>query len=102
MELLEVKKLSAGTVYKLIAIGSVVGFLPLGLLAGILGALDFSTVTWNGQPVVGLSAILVAPLVMGFMGLFFTGLFGSVTVLGLWLYSLVKPIKIYYFSEKSS
>lgn len=94
MEQVEVKKVSAGTVYKLFAVGLTVGFLPLFFLFGVLGALGMETLTWNEQPVTGIKAIFVGPLMAVFMSLIFTALLGSICALGLWIFSFFKPLKI--------
>lgn len=101
MESLNIKRLSAGTVYKLIGLGALAGFLPVFLLMGIMGYFDLATVSWNHQPVTGLKAIFVSPLMGVFMALIFTALFGSIVALGLWLFSFVRPINIMYFKSES-
>ena len=102
METMEVKKLSAGTIYKLIFTGSLIGFVFICLIFGILGATGMEVVTWNGEHVTGPKALLVGPLIGALMSLFFTAIFGSITALGLWLYSLVKPVHLIYFKQESS
>lgn len=101
MKQVEVKKVSAGTVYKLFAIGLTVGFLPLFLLFGVLGAFGMEALTWNEQPVTGIKAIFVGPLMALFMSLMFTAIIGSVCALGLWIFSFFKPLSIeFVVSEK--
>ena len=102
MDSLDIKKLSAGTTYKLIFVGSLVGLLPLCLLFGIMGAFGMDTVTWNEQPVTGFKALFVGPLIGVFMSLIFTAIFGSITAMGLWVYSFFKPITIIYFKHENS
>ena len=102
MESMDIKKLSAGTIYKLICIGSLVGLFPICLLFGIMGFFGMDTITWNDQPVTGISAIFVGPLIGVFISLIFTALFGSITALGLWLYSYLKPFTIIYFKVENS
>lgn len=94
MEQVEVKKISAGTMYKLFAIGLTVGFLPLFLLFGILGAFGTEVLIWNDQPVTGIKAIFVGPFMAVFMSLIFTALIGSICAFGLWVFSFFKPLKI--------
>jgi hypothetical protein len=94
MELTKIEKLSAGTVYKIFAIGLVAGLMPLFLIFGIFGAFGFEALSWNGQPVTGLKAIFLGPLMAVFMALIFTAILGSVCAFGLWIYAFIKPIQI--------
>ncbi|WP_125180461.1 hypothetical protein [Thiohalobacter thiocyanaticus] len=93
---IKVAKVRAGTVYKLIGIGLTAGFIPLFVLFGVLAATGTSTLTWNEQPVTGLKALYIGPLMGLFMAAIFTALVGSVTAFGLWLYSFFKPLNIEY------
>jgi hypothetical protein len=94
METVKIKKISAGTVYKLMATGLTVGFLPLFILFGIFGAFGMESLKWNGEYVTGLKALFMAPLMGVFMSLMFTLLIGSITVVGLWIFSFFKAINI--------
>jgi hypothetical protein len=96
MTVLTVAKLRAGTIYKLLGVGLMVALLPLFTLFGLLAAADLSTLTWNEQPVTGLKAIVIGPLMGVFLAAVFTAVIGSVTAFGLWLYSKFKPIEIEY------
>lgn len=99
---IKVAKLRAGTVYKIIGIGLTVGFVPLFVLFGVLAAAGMSTLTWNNEPVTGLGALYIGPLMGLFMAAIFTAIIGSVTAFRLWLYSFSKPLDIeYQVAEKS-
>ena len=93
---IKVAKLSAGTVYKLVLVGLLAGFFPLFVLFGILGSMDLLTMTWNEQPVTGLKALVVGPLMGVFFALVFTALVGSVIALGLWLFGKFRPLTLEY------
>ena len=97
MEIFKVKKISAGTVYKLFAIGLTVGLLPLLIFMGVFGIGSF---TWNGQQVSGIKAILFSPLMTVFMSFVFTLIIGSITVFGLWIFSLFKHINIKFVESE--
>ena len=94
MEQVEIKKLSAGSVYKVFAIGLTCGFIPLFLLFGIMGAFGIEALIWNEQPITGIKAIFIGQLMAVFMSLIFTALIGSICALGLWFFSFFKPLKI--------
>ncbi|WP_022958215.1 hypothetical protein [Spongiibacter tropicus] len=99
METISVKKVSAGTVFKLIAIGLICGFMPIFALFGVMGAFGMENLTWNSQAVTGVKAIFAGPLMGIFIALLFTASIGSVVAFGLWIFSFFKPIKIEYISE---
>lgn len=67
---------------------------PLGVLLGIFAMLGFKTVTWNGQPLYGISGLLVGPLLGVLLAFLFTALLGSTSAIGLWIYSKARPLNI--------
>lgn len=97
MEKLELHRIAAGSIYKLVFTGLLFGLLPLCVLFGIMALFGMSTVTWNDQPVTGPSALVVSPLIGVFLSLLFTAILGSVIALGLWVFSKFRPMNIYVF-----
>jgi hypothetical protein len=91
---LTVRRVAAGSVFRLIAIGFLFSVGPFFVLMGILAGFGQSTLRWNGAPVYGLKAVLLSPL----MGAMATGVFTVVAgigiVLGLWIYSKWKPVRL--------
>ncbi|ARV19918.1 hypothetical protein AEP_02993 [Curvibacter sp. AEP1-3] len=91
---LTIQRLSAGTVFKLAAIGMACTFLPLCVFFGVLAAFGAPTITWNGQQLTGVSGLAMSPVI----GLMITSLgtlfLGSACAFGLWIYSLVRPVSI--------
>ncbi len=96
MPSLTVRKLSTGTLFKLIAIGLTTGLLALFTLFGLMGALGMDVLKWNHEPVTGIKALFAAPLMAVCMALILTALLGSIASFGLWLFSLFKPLVIAY------
>ena len=89
-----VKRLRSGTVFKLLLIGNLVCFLPLALLAGVLGMFGASTVIWNDQVVTGLPALLASPFSGALFALVISVLGWCSVFVGLWLYSVFRPIEL--------
>ncbi len=89
-----VAQLSTGSVYKLMALGSLFGFVPLFLLFGVLAYAGLLDLSWNGAAVTGAKAIVVAPLMGLFAALVVTLMVGSAVALGLWLYARVRPVTL--------
>lgn len=101
IKVLEVKKISVGTVFKIVAIGLSTLFVIFGVISEIMGVMGFDTgITFNNQPVTGIKAIVLAPLFSLIGALIMTAIFGSMIALGLWIYSFFKPIKIEYEDTK--
>lgn len=84
---IEVARLSAGTVYKLFAIGTFCSIIPLCTVMGFFALFGLHTLAWNGQPVTGLSGLLAGPFIGAFIAAFFVALWGTACVVGLWIYS---------------
>jgi len=89
-----VKRLRSGTVFKLLLIGNLVFFLPLALLAGVLGMFGASTIIWNDQIMTGLPALLVSSLSGALFVLVFSVLGWISVFIGLWVYSAFRPLEL--------
>ena len=89
-----VKRLRSGTVFKLLLLGNLIFFLPFSLLAGVLSMFGASTISWNGQVVTGLPALLVSPLSGALFALVFSVLGWISVFIGLWIYSAFRPLEL--------
>lgn len=96
MQAFEIKKLSVGTVFKLVGVGLLFSFVPFTILMGCMAALGMDTLFWNNQPLHGWVAIVSAPFIGLFLTAAFTLLIGSAATFGLWVYSLLGSISIAY------
>lgn len=93
-QVLTVRKVRAGTIYKLLFVGLLISFIPLGVFFGITALFGADTVTWNGEHIHGVVALFAGPAISIFVALCFTGFLGSLTSLGLWVFSKVRPIQL--------
>jgi len=84
---IEVARLSAGSVYKLVAIGTFCCLVPLCTLMGLFALFGAHTLAWNNRPVTGISGFFAGPFIGAFIGGCVVALWGSACVLGLWIYS---------------
>ena len=91
-----VKKLSMGTVYRLVGLGCLFSIVPFSVLMGLMAIGGADTLSWNNQPITGIKAVLVSPFIGVFISLLFTAIFGTLVWLGLWLHSFVRPMKLVY------
>lgn len=96
MESKIIKRLSFGTVYKLILLGLLVGLFPLCLFFGFLAFLGYDTVQWNGESITGVKALFAGPLMGIFLSFLFTAVIGSFVALGLWIFSFFRPLSVVF------
>lgn len=101
-QVLVVRKVKAASIYKLLLCGLLIAFVPLGLVFGISGLFGADTVKWNSQPIHGVAALFVGPTLSVFIALLFTGFLGTLTSLGLWLFSRFHTISIRVILAQSS
>ncbi len=89
-----IRRISAGTLFKLTGLGLSLSIVPFALLMGVFALFGVPTVNWNGQPLTGMAGLIASP----FIGLFITGIFtmllGACMAFGLFLYSLARPISL--------
>ncbi len=88
------KKLTKGSVFKIYFLGLAGGFFVLFLIFGISAIFGAETVKWEGQPITGFMGLVTAMLMWPFFSFFFAGFMWLISILGLWLYSLIRPITI--------
>ena len=91
---IEIRKITAGTVYKLVSVGMLFAALPVGLPMGIMGAFGYDVILLNGEYVYGITAFITAPVLACLMSQVFTLFFGTFICLGLWIYSRIKRMNI--------
>jgi Na+-transporting NADH:ubiquinone oxidoreductase subunit NqrB len=94
VESIHVARLATGTVYKLVFIGLLCGFVPLFALFGVMGSMDLVTLTWNEEPLTGVRALIAGPFMGVLFALLFTALVGSVMALGLWIYGRFRGLTV--------
>ncbi|THU01065.1 hypothetical protein E9531_09805 [Lampropedia puyangensis] len=93
-EEITIQRISTRTILKLTSIGLLLSLVPMTLLLGVCAFFGASTVSWNQQPMTGLSGLLAAPLIGLFLAVIFSVLLGLCMALGLWLYSKFRPLQI--------
>lgn len=93
---LTLHKISAGSVFKIHLLGLLCSLVPLGVLNGILSAIGITvfTLRWNGEIVHGFSALILSPLLFLLLALVVTGIIGSLTWLGLWIYGQFRELTL--------
>lgn len=99
LQTLTVRQLSTGTIYKLVACGSVCALVPLFTVIGLLATLGVGTVQWNGQLLSGLKGLLLSPFIGLLVALMITALVGSLIAFGLWLLSMLRPVQLTYWQD---
>lgn len=91
---IRVKRLSTGSVFKLVAIGMLI---PICVIFTISGAFALCGMQWlyiNGIAIQGVHGFLEDIIAGPFIWLVVTLYFGTMMVVGLGLYSLMRPIEV--------
>lgn len=96
-----VRRISTGSVFKLIFLGSWIGSVPIFLGFGILATGGVEIVSWNGSYITGPGALIGSPLLGLFLATLFGAFVGSMTALGLWLNSKFRSITLICESDDS-
>jgi hypothetical protein len=84
---IEVARLSVGSVYKTVAIGTFSCIVPFCTLMGLFALFGAKTLAWNNHPVTGISGLFAGPFIGVFIGGCVVALWGSACAIGLWIYS---------------
>ena len=99
MEQLAFRRLSTGSVYKIVFYGSWIGSVPIFFVLSLFAAGGAEIMSWNGRYITGISALFTGPLLGLFMATIFAALVGSMTALGLWIYSKFKTLTLFVSLE---
>lgn len=89
-----VQRISAGSLYKLAAVGMAFTIVPFAMLMGCFALFGASTVSWNKQPLTGFAGLVASPAIGLFVSIVFAALLGTGLAVGLWLYSRWRPLTI--------
>jgi hypothetical protein len=100
MNSLELRRISTGSIYKIIFLGSWIGSVPLFFLFGIFASTGLEFVSWNGEYITGPFAVVTTPIVGLFLSAIFAAFVGSLTALGLFIYSKFRPLSLLCIVER--
>jgi hypothetical protein len=96
---LTVRRIHTRTVFRLLAAGIFCSIVPFTVLMGVLAAFGMKTVSWNNEPVTGITGLLASPFIGLFIAAFFTAIAGVGIAFGLWLYSRFRPLTMHLIEE---
>jgi hypothetical protein len=89
------------TALRLVTFGIFFSVIPFCIFSGMLGLFGFSTLTWNDQPLTGVSGLIASPFIGLFMSMIFTVFFAPSISFGLRLFSKITPFSIRYIAMES-
>lgn len=93
------RRVKASIIYRLLLIGLGLPMITFCAVCGVLGVFGFDLVKWNDQPVHGLMAIPTSLFIGAFITVLMTVFIGSISCLGLWVYSRFRPLKVKTVNE---
>ena len=88
------KKLSKGSLFKLIFIGFSVPLLPFFLLCGIASFFGANTVKVGNKPITGIMGLIVSLIMYPIFCITFSSIMWVGSALGLWIYSMFWKIEL--------
>jgi hypothetical protein len=88
------KKISKGSLFKLLAIGFFTGFFVIFTVFGVAALFGADTVNWNNVPVHGISGFLLSWVLWFLCSFFFTVFTWLISILGLWLFSFKQNLTL--------
>lgn len=95
---IDIRRLTSGSVFKLVFIGNIFSVIPLAVFASVFARLGIVHLTWNGKVISGNIGLIEWPLIGVFMALLGGALGGALMAAGLWCYSLVRPLALFYWT----
>lgn len=95
MREVRVRRLTVGSIFKLIFVGSWIGSIPVFLFFGVLAASGVELLLWNGEYVTGWRALLGSPLLGLFLSTMSALIVASLTVVGHWIISRLGGLRLY-------
>lgn len=87
-------KITKGSIFKIYFIGLAGGFFAMFFIFGVLAIFGAETVRWEQKPITGFMGFILAMIMWPLFSFFFAGFMWVISILGLWLYSLIRPITI--------
>lgn len=89
-----IRRVKASIIYRLLLIGLGIPLVAFSFICGVMGLFGYDMVKWNDQPVHGVLAIPAALFSGLIVTVLFTVFIGSITCLGLWIYSRFRPLQV--------
>ena len=102
MYIVEAKKISKASLFKLMLTGASIGLFLLFLLFGIAALYGYETVSFNDKYVTGVWGLIVALLMWPIFSLIFTCFGWTIITFGLWIYSFFRVLRVAFREAKGS
>ena len=99
---IQIRRLTARTVFRIVALGLLVPIIGFTLMCGLLAYSGTQAVFVNGRPVTGSDGLLLSMALAPMFWALASVLIWLQLIVGLWFYSLVRPIEIRYIPTKST
>ena len=88
------QKISKRSLFKIMFIGFTIGISILCLIFGIAALFGAQTIEWFGEHKTGIEGLLYSLITGPIFGFVFTSIMWFFTVIGLWVYSFINPLRI--------
>jgi hypothetical protein len=94
------RKITKGSLYKLLLIGISIPFSLFFLICGIASMFGANTVHWGEKPITGIMGLISAVLMYPVFCLIFAGLAWLCIAFGLWIYSKFRTIELFFVDDE--
>ena len=102
MYIVEARKISKASLFKLMLTGASIGLFLLFLLCGIAAIYGYETISFNDKYITGLWGLIAALLMWPIFSLLFTCFGWAVITFGLWIYSFFRVLRVAFREVKGS
>ena len=94
------KKLSKGSLFKLIFIGFSIPLLPFMILCGIASIFGADTVKVGNKPITGIMGLIASLIMYPIFCIIFSSMMWLSSALGLWIYSMFRKIELEFLDAE--
>ncbi len=97
-ESLEIARLRGASIFKIVLLGSIIGWTVFTSLFGVAALFGAEAVKWNEEYVTGAKGFLASPFIGAFIGICF-GLVSAIAIyIGLRIYSMFQGLTLEYIA----
>jgi hypothetical protein len=96
-----ITRLTIGTLFKLVALGTLIPIVTFVIFCGLLALGGMETIHVNGSAVTGVGGLVAAAILAPVFWLGITVFCWLPMFVGLWLFSLIRPIEISFVPGSS-
>jgi hypothetical protein len=99
-ESISLKRFSAVSLLKIVAVGSSISVMAFSVLMGILAFFGAHTVHWNGKPAIGISALITSLVIGVILAVVITLMSWIGFLISFWIFSPFGRLTLEYIADE--